>query len=128
VYEKWVTFFLLEITDGVLKSCVFACQVPAQRILRTGLWYVISWLAHIDSHRTSHRSAELSKLACNAMLAQRVSSINALSAICEATGADVSEVAGVMGTDSRIGSKFLQASVGFGACAVHGLGRLLLLL
>jgi len=48
------------------------------------------------------------------MLAQRVSSVNALSAICEATGADVSEVAHVMGTDNRIGSKFLQASVGFG--------------
>jgi len=80
-----------------LLCSVYAHWVPEERILRAGLW-----------------SAELSKLACNAMLAQRVSSVNALSAICEATGADVSEVAHVMGTDNRIGSKFLQASVGFG--------------
>ncbi|KAB7506750.1 UDP-glucose 6-dehydrogenase [Armadillidium nasatum] len=59
-------------------------------------------------------SSELSKLASNAFLAQRVSSINAMSALCEATGADVSEVAMAVGQDSRIGSKFLQASVGFG--------------
>ncbi|XP_056646880.1 UDP-glucose 6-dehydrogenase [Diorhabda carinulata] len=59
-------------------------------------------------------SSELSKLAANAMLAQRISSINSLSAVCEATGADVSEVARAVGLDSRIGSKFLQASVGFG--------------
>ncbi|XP_064481623.1 UDP-glucose 6-dehydrogenase-like [Ornithodoros turicata] len=59
-------------------------------------------------------SSELSKLAANAFLAQRISSINAISAICETTGADVSEVAHAIGTDSRIGPKFLQASVGFG--------------
>ncbi|CAG9855213.1 unnamed protein product [Phyllotreta striolata] len=59
-------------------------------------------------------SSELSKLAANAMLAQRISSINSLSAVCEATGADVSEVARAVGLDSRIGSKFLQSSVGFG--------------
>lgn len=52
--------------------------------------------------------------AANAFLAQRISSINSLSAVCEATGADVSEVARAVGLDSRIGSKFLQASVGFG--------------
>lgn len=52
--------------------------------------------------------------AANAFLAQRISSINSLSAVCEATGADVSEVAKAVGLDSRIGSKFLQASVGFG--------------
>lgn len=50
--------------------------------------------------------------AANAMLAQRISSINSLSAVCEATGADVSEVARAIGLDSRIGSKFLQASIG----------------
>ena len=50
--------------------------------------------------------------AANAFLAQRISSINAMSAVCEATGADVSEVAHAIGRDSRIGSKFLQASVG----------------
>ena len=59
-------------------------------------------------------SSELSKLTANAFLAQRVSSINAISALCEATGADVDEVASAIGTDSRIGPKFLKASVGFG--------------
>ena len=67
------------------------------RILTVGLW-----------------SSELSKLAANAMLAQRISSINALSAICEATGANIDEVAHAIGFDSRIGPKFLRASVGFG--------------
>lgn len=76
---------------------VYAHWVADQAILRTGLW-----------------SAELSKLAANAFLAQRVSSINAISALCEVTGARVEEVAKVLGTDSRIGPKFLKASVGFG--------------
>lgn len=76
---------------------VYAHWVPDQAILRTGLW-----------------SAELSKLAANAFLAQRVSSINAISALCEVTGAQVDEVSKVLGTDSRIGPKFLKASVGFG--------------
>jgi UDPglucose 6-dehydrogenase len=76
---------------------VYARWVPDQAILRTGLW-----------------SAELSKLAANAFLAQRVSSINAVSALCELTGARVEEVAKVLGGDSRIGPKFLKASVGFG--------------
>ena len=76
---------------------VYARWVPDQAILRTGLW-----------------SAELSKLAANAFLAQRVSSINAISALCEVTGAQVQEVAKVLGTDSRIGPKFLKASVGYG--------------
>ena len=76
---------------------VYANWVPDQAIIRTGLW-----------------SAELSKLAANAFLAQRVSSINAISALCEATGAQVEEVAKVLGSDSRIGPKFLKASVGFG--------------
>ncbi len=71
--------------------------VPRERILTTNVW-----------------SAELSKLAANAFLAQRVSSINALSALCEATEADVGEVARAIGMDSRIGPKFLNASVGFG--------------
>jgi UDPglucose 6-dehydrogenase len=71
--------------------------VPRERILTTNLW-----------------SSELSKLTANAFLAQRVSSINAISALCEATGADVDEVANAIGADSRIGPKFLKASVGFG--------------
>jgi len=78
-------------------SEVYANWVPKERILTVGLW-----------------SSELSKLAANAMLAQRISSINALSAICEATGANIDEVANAIGYDSRIGPKFLKASVGFG--------------
>lgn len=71
--------------------------VPRERILTTNVW-----------------SSELSKLTANAFLAQRVSSINAISELCEKTGASVSEVARAIGMDSRIGSKFLKASVGFG--------------
>ncbi|XP_013418684.1 UDP-glucose 6-dehydrogenase isoform X2 [Lingula anatina] len=69
-----------------------------------------------DSHIITMNtwSSELSKLAANAFLAQRISSINAMSAICEATGADVDQVSHAIGTDSRIGPKFLKASVGFG--------------
>ena len=78
-------------------SGIYAHWVPRERILTTNVW-----------------SSELSKLAANAFLAQRVSSINALSAICEATEADVCEVARAVGMDSRIGPKFLNASVGFG--------------
>jgi UDPglucose 6-dehydrogenase len=76
---------------------VYARWVPRERILTTNLW-----------------SSELSKLAANAYLAQRISSINAISALCEATQADVDEVANAIGKDSRIGPKFLKASVGFG--------------
>jgi UDPglucose 6-dehydrogenase len=78
-------------------AAVYRQWVPPERIITTGLW-----------------SAELAKLAANAFLAQRVSSINALSALCEVTGAQVDEVARVVGSDSRIGPKFLKASVGFG--------------
>ena len=76
---------------------IYAQWVDPKLIITTGLW-----------------SAELSKLAANAFLAQRVSSINSISALCEKTGADVDEVAKVIGTDSRVGPKFLKASVGFG--------------
>ena len=76
---------------------VYARWVPRERILTTNLW-----------------SSELSKLVANAFLAQRISSINSISALCEATGADVDEVAHAIGRDSRIGPKFLRASVGFG--------------
>lgn len=76
---------------------VYANWVPRERIIQTRLW-----------------SSELSKLTANAFLAQRVSSINAISALCERTGADVDEVAAAIGMDSRIGSKFLKSSVGFG--------------
>lgn len=72
------------------------------------------WVSDEQILTTNVWSSELSKLVANAFLAQRVSSINAISALCEATGADISEVAHAIGTDSRIGSKFLKASVGFG--------------
>jgi UDPglucose 6-dehydrogenase len=78
-------------------AAIYGRWVARERILTTNLW-----------------SSELSKLTANAFLAQRVSSINAISALCEATGADVDEVSRAIGTDSRIGPKFLKASVGFG--------------
>jgi UDPglucose 6-dehydrogenase len=76
---------------------VYANWIPKERILTTNVW-----------------SSELSKLTANAFLAQRVSSINAISELCEKTEADVDEVARAIGMDGRIGSKFLKASVGFG--------------
>lgn len=89
-------------TESGLAACaevvsIYANWVPKERILTTNLW-----------------SSELTKLTANAFLAQRISSINSISALCERTGADVDEVAYVMGKDSRIGSKFLKASIGFG--------------
>eukprot|EP00586_Coscinodiscus_wailesii_P020775 CAMPEP_0172515956 /NCGR_PEP_ID=MMETSP1066-20121228/272186_1 /TAXON_ID=671091 /ORGANISM="Coscinodiscus wailesii, Strain CCMP2513" /LENGTH=454 /DNA_ID=CAMNT_0013297231 /DNA_START=142 /DNA_END=1506 /DNA_ORIENTATION=+ len=76
---------------------VYANWIPREKILTTNLW-----------------SSELSKLVANAFLAQRVSSINSISALCEATGADVSEISRAVGMDDRIGKRFLQSSVGFG--------------
>uniref|UniRef100_A0A2R8ZIR4 UDP-glucose 6-dehydrogenase n=1 Tax=Pan paniscus TaxID=9597 RepID=A0A2R8ZIR4_PANPA len=76
---------------------VYEHWVPREKIFTTNTW-----------------SSELSKLAANAFLAQRISSINSISALCEATGADVEEVATAIGMDQRIGNKFLKASVGFG--------------
>lgn len=78
-------------------SSVYEMWVPKANIVTTNTW-----------------SSELSKLAANAFLAQRVSSINAMSAICEATGANVKELSNAIGKDSRIGPKFLNSSVGFG--------------
>ena len=76
---------------------IYVNWIPREKIVTTNVW-----------------SSELSKLVSNAFLAQRISSINSISALCEATGADVEEVAAAVGKDSRIGSKFLKASVGFG--------------
>jgi UDPglucose 6-dehydrogenase len=76
---------------------VYANWIPRERILTTNVW-----------------SSELSKLVANAFLAQRISSINSISELCEKTEANVNEVARAIGTDSRIGPKFLKASVGFG--------------
>lgn len=76
---------------------IYSNWIPRERILTTNVW-----------------SSELSKLVANAFLAQRISSINAISELCEKTEADVNEVARAIGMDSRIGPKFLKASVGFG--------------
>ena len=78
-------------------ASIYQQWVPAERILRTNVW-----------------SSELSKLTANSFLAQRISSINSIAALCEATGADVREVARAIGADSRIGPKFLKAGPGFG--------------
>jgi UDPglucose 6-dehydrogenase len=76
---------------------VYSAWVPRSRIVTVNLW-----------------SSELSKLVANAMLAQRISSINTVSAICERTGADVDEIAEAIGLDPRLGPKFLKAGLGFG--------------
>ncbi|MBU4462317.1 MAG: nucleotide sugar dehydrogenase, partial [Proteobacteria bacterium] len=76
---------------------IYATWVDEKRIITTDIW-----------------SSELSKLVANAFLAQRISSINSISALCEKTGADIVNVAGAVGFDSRIGDKFLNASIGFG--------------
>lgn len=76
---------------------IYSAWVPREKIITTNLW-----------------SSELSKLAANAFLAQRISSINAISALCERTGADVAEISRSIGMDDRIGGKFLNAGVGFG--------------
>jgi UDPglucose 6-dehydrogenase len=90
-------------------------QTPSGKKAIQALVEVYSnWLSPNQIITTNVWSSELSKLTANAFLAQRISSINALSALCEATEADVDEVANAIGTDSRIGSKFLKASVGFG--------------
>jgi UDPglucose 6-dehydrogenase len=89
-------------TKSGLEACqalvdIYAKWIPKEKILTTNVW-----------------SSEMSKLTANAFLAQRISSINAISALCEATEANVDEVAAAIGADSRIGPKFLKASVGFG--------------
>ena len=78
-------------------SNIYKNWIPKEKILNTNIW-----------------SSELSKLTANAFLAQRVSSINAISALCETTGAEISEVVKAIGSDKRIGSKFLSPSPGFG--------------
>ncbi len=78
-------------------AAIYKYWVPEEKILRTNIW-----------------SSELAKLTANAFLAQRISSINSISALCEATGADVREVSRAIGSDSRIGTKFLDSGPGFG--------------
>ena len=81
-------------------SNIYAQWIPRQKILYTNIW-----------------SSELAKLTANAFLAQRLSSINSISALCEATEANINEVAKAVGSDTRIGNKFLQAGPGFGGAA-----------
>ena len=76
---------------------IYSCWIPPERIKTTNVW-----------------SSELSKLVANAMLAQRISSINSISALCEKTEAEIADVSDAIGMDSRIGEKFLKAGVGFG--------------
>ena len=84
--------------DAIESLCeIYKNWVPSKKILKTNIW-----------------SSELAKLTANAFLAQRISSINSISALCEATGADIREVSRAIGTDSRIGSKFLDSGPGFG--------------
>ena len=85
----------LKAKDELVK--IYANWVPGERIITSNIW-----------------SSELSKLVSNAFLAQRISSINSISALCEKTGANISEVSRAVGMDSRIGNKFLNASIGFG--------------
>src|SRR3972149_1851297 len=89
-------------TESGLKAAkelvrIYSHWVPAEKIITTNLW-----------------SSELSKLVANAFLAQRISSINSISALCEKTDADIKEVSKAVGMDSRIGPKFLESSIGFG--------------
>jgi UDPglucose 6-dehydrogenase len=81
---------------------IYANWIPKEKILTTNIW-----------------SSELAKLASNAMLAQRISSINSLSALCEKTGANIDELSKAIGMDHRIGPHFLKASVGFGGSCFH---------
>ncbi len=89
-------------------------SVEGQKAINSLVEVYANWVSKDKILTTNVWSSELSKLTANAYLAQRVSSINALSELCEKTGADISEVSRAIGMDSRIGSKFLKASVGFG--------------
>ena len=89
-------------------------SVEGQKAIQSLVDVYANWVAPEKILTTNVWSSELSKLTANAFLAQRISSINALSELCEKTGANINEVAKAIGMDSRIGPKFLKASVGFG--------------
>ena len=89
-------------------------SIEGQKAIQSLVEVYSNWVAPEKILTTNVWSSELSKLTANAFLAQRISSINALSELCEKTGANINEVAKAIGMDSRIGSKFLKASVGFG--------------
>lgn len=122
-----VSYQILSNPEFLAEGTAIADLLHAERVLIGGedtaeglaavkelCWVYEHWIPSKNIITTNTWSSELSKLAANAILAQRISSINSLSAVCEATGADVSEVAKAVGLDSRIGPKFLQASIGFG--------------
>ena len=89
-------------------------SIEGQKAIQSLVDVYSNWVAPEKIFTTNVWSSELSKLTANAFLAQRISSINALSELCEKTGANINEVAKAIGMDSRIGPKFLKASVGFG--------------
>ncbi|XP_063239609.1 UDP-glucose 6-dehydrogenase [Bacillus rossius redtenbacheri] len=122
-----VTYQILSNPEFLAEGTAINDLVHADRVLIGGedspggqaaieelCWVYEHWICRRNIITMNTWSSELSKLAANAFLAQRISSINSLSAVCESTGADISEVARAVGLDSRIGPKFLQASVGFG--------------
>jgi len=102
----------LEHPDRILIGSLSSPEGKAAAAALSGVY--CNWVAEEKIIKTGLFSSEMSKLAANAFLAQRVSSINSLSALCEKVGADIYEVSHVVGADHRIGGKFLKASVGFG--------------
>lgn len=125
--ERSVVFHVLSNPEFLAEGTAVQDLINPQRVLiggdiknggRSAIEKLISLYANwVDPKRiitTNTWSSELSKLTANAFLAQRISSINSISAVCELTGAEVDEVANAIGTDTRIGGKFLKAGVGFG--------------
>ena len=126
--KEHVKFQVLSNPEFLAEGTAITDLVKPDRVLiggdiksNTGKWAIEmlskiyeTWICKDNIITMNTWSSELSKLAANAMLAQKISSINSISAICETTGANIKDVARAIGSDSRIGSKFLQASIGFG--------------
>jgi len=125
--DRGITFHVLSNPEFLAEGTAIRDLMDPDRVLIGGgpsegaqaavaklVWIYQHWVDNNQILTTNLWSSELSKLVANAFLAQRVSSINSISALCEHTGADVSEVARAIGMDSRIGNRFLNASVGFG--------------
>lgn len=125
--EKGTTFEILSNPEFLAEGTAISDLMNPDRVLIGGTeteggqaavaklaWVYSHWVPQNQIITTNLWSSELSKLVANAFLAQRISSINSISALCEKTGADVQEVARAIGMDNRIGNKFLNASVGFG--------------
>jgi len=125
--DRGITFHVLSNPEFLAEGTAIRDLMDPDRVLIGGgpspgaqaavaklVWIYEHWVDSNQILTTNLWSSELSKLVANAFLAQRVSSINSISALCEHTGADVGEVARAIGMDSRIGNRFLNASVGFG--------------